>query len=794
MNYLLQKIIRSFRQDRKNLVIKLSGLVLGTVSAILMLQYVTFEHSFDRFNSDCENILRTTNTKSVAIGPLSKELLPNVEDFVRLHPAYRGIQISIEDIAFSEENVFYADGSLFSAFSFPVLRGNAEKALSTKNNLIISESYARKYFGDENPIGKELRLQGAYENNTSYTVGAVYNDLPQNSHLQSNIFLSIENILAHRMYKDENQWKWRNFFTYFLVNERTNAKELGQAIQKIAIQNGEESFRKETPIYDLIPLKHIHLKGEQNFSDNNFSASNVYLWIIIAIAILIMVWVNTINISIAQLVKNQKSVGVKKLLGATKLSFFTEQFTQFIVLNFLALIISIILSIVVSPLMQKWLGLTISVPKGYGLIFWSSILLLFVLGSFVLAVLTNLSTVKINILNLLANNKKRNMKKSVSPQSILLVTQFSISIVLICFSLFSWKQVKDLINADKGIETNKVLAIRSAQTSNNEIPVKKAKAVFESEVQKISGVEAASSLVYLPGSYIPSNMSTKLLNTKEDNEIDTRMNWTGYDYFKILNHKIIAGRTFSKDFSTDNKGVVINESLAKKYGFDNAEDVVGKDISWVTRNQNRKIIGVIEDFKQLSAENIIEPMMFHLWENTRGYCIVQLTNDNIGNTFSEIEKLWHKTHTGNPFEFVWLDAHYNTQFSKWQQFSRMTSVFSIISIIIACLGLFGIMSFILAQRFKEIGIRKVNGATVNDILIMLNIRYAILVLFAIIIALPVTWYTTNKWLESFEYKTELSFWVFVFTGLCVILASGLTVTLKALKTVRRNPVEALKYE
>jgi len=728
------------------------------------------------------------------IGPLAKENLPYISGYLRLHPAYRGVQIAIGEKSYSEENVYYADSSFFSTFTFPVINGDSKQALSTRNYLVISDRYAKKYFGVTNPIGQTLTLNGTYEEDVTYTVGAVFDNIPNNSHLQSDIFLSIENILEHDMYSTSNPWKWCNFFTYFITNKKIGIDKLNSDLKQLAIANGEQEFSKDEPKYNTIPLKTIHLNGEQNFSDNNFSAANVYLWIIVAFAIIIMVWVNNVNISIAQSLKSQRSIGVRKIYGANKLSFFVEQFLRFLLLNFSALLFSVLIAIYACSILGQWLGLTFTIPKGYYFQFWLLIIIVLFIGSLILGVINSMSANKSNVLEYLSNKNIEHSNRYLSPQNILLIFQFSISTVIICFAFFSWKQVNDMINVDRGINTERILAIRSAQVADKLTSIDVARSVFENEVLKIAGVKNSSSSVYIPGSYIPSNMETRLLGSNDEHEVPTRMNWIGYNYLDMFQHRILAGRSFSKEFPSDDSAVVINKKLAEEYGFVDVRDAVGKVIFWNSRNSNRTIVGVLEDFHQQSSENAIEPMMFHLWENARGYCLVKMTNDKASYVFNDIEKLWGKVHSKNPFEYVWMDDHYSSQFAKWKQFSRMTTIFSIISTIIACLGLFGIMAFIMSQRIKEIGIRRVNGASISDILVLLNKKYAILVFLSCILTIPFARFITQKWLDGFAYKTDLSLWVFALTGFLLMLITVSIVTLQSLKTVRRNPIESLRYE
>jgi putative ABC transport system permease protein len=289
-------------------------------------------------------------------------------------------------------------------------------------------------------------------------------------------------------------------------------------------------------------------------------------------------------------------------------------------------------------------------------------------------------------------------------------------------------------------------------------------------------------------------MKTSLPNATEKEEIQTRMNFVGYNYLQLFEHKFLAGRNFSEKLKTDQSGVVINKRMTAMYGFSNPQDAIGKEIQWKIMNRTKVIIGVVDDFLQQSAENEIEPLMFHLWDNASGYSIVNIETKDAQSCFLSIQKLWNRIHPENPFEYVWVDDVYAQQFSRWRQYSRMATLLSTIAILIACIGLFGLTSLILSQRTKEIGIRKVNGAKISEIMQLINSGFIKWVIIAFIIAVPVAYLTIGKWLENFAYQTTLSWWIFVLAGVMALGIALLTVSWQSWKAATRNPVEALRYE
>ena len=787
------KILRHYKNDKRNSTIQIIGLILGIVTCLFVGQNAIYEYSYDHFNTNGNRIYRTHGSEGKLLASLAKEQLSYIEETARLHPCYRGVTIVVDDKSFYEDKAYFGDGELFSILDFPIVEGNAKDALSHKNQMLISETYAQKLFGSENPIGQTLIVNGSYENNINYTVAGVFKDIPQNSHVRFDVLFSIENILVHRMYTKDNPWRWSNFFTYIKTTQSVDTDQLGSDLYNIALANGSDRAATESTTCRVWPLFKIHLNGQSNYMDNNPTVQNLFTRIFIALIILAIAWLNYINIGIGSALKNRLAFSVKKVLGASSQSVFGELLQKSLGLNLIALASSILLFLLFSTILKsvgilqgKWLSLS------FQIIFWSIVIGIQLIG----VVIVSLSMFGLIQKQQLANtlsNRSQATHKNHSPWVTLFVLQFSASIVLICFALFSTRQVNELINTDKGIETGQVLAVRSPyfSTGNN---IGSDRKIFEDEVLKLPGVTAVSSASYIPGSTIASIMPTRLFGKSEDANINCRMNFVGYDYLPLFGHKLLAGRNFSKAFSTDATGIIINETLAKKYGFNSPDEAIGKEIFWETRNANRHVIGVMEDFHHQSADMPIEPTMFQFWDLANGYCLLKINSSNPLKTIGSIEKLWGQIHQANAFEYLWLNEHYQKQFEKWVQMVRVMKLLSFIAIAIACIGLFGLSSMLLDKRTKEIGIRKVNGARISEVLIMLNRDFVKWVTIAFIIASPIAYYIMHKWLESFAYKTELSWWIFALAGVLALGIALLTVSWQSWRAATRNPVEALRYE
>jgi putative ABC transport system permease protein len=756
-------------------------------------RYAAYEYSFDKFNSDSERIYRTKGTEGKMLASLAKDQLSYVEKSARLHPCYRDVTITVDDKSFCENRVYFGDGELFDILGFPIEKGNVKEALSHKNQMVVSESYAKKLFGNDNPVGKTVLVNGSYETDITYIIAGVFKDIPQNSHVHFNVLFSMENILVHRMYTNDSPWRWSNFFTYFKTTYPISVKQFGSDLYALEKNNGREKKRNETETCGVQRLCNIHFNGQSNYMDNNPTSHEVRNRIFIALLIMVIAWLNFINIGIGSALKNKLAFNVKKILGASSGSLLRELFQKSVILNVLALIVSAVLFAGLNAILKSTgIIAKITLPAFSEMLFWILIITLQVIGIFVVSLSVYGLLRKQNLANTLSNRSKSAKRKN-SPWITLFVLQFGVSIVLICFALFSTKQVNGLMNVDKGIDTHQVLAIRSAYFSANR-NINSDRDVFEQEAMKMPEVSQFSAVSYIPGSTISSCMPTRLPGEDEDANISCRMNFVSYDYIPLFGHKLLAGRNFSEKYSTDKTGIIINEALRKAYGFKSPEEAIGKEIYWESKNTYRHILGVMEDFHHQSADMPVEPTMFQFWKHANGYCLLKIEASNPLKTVKLLETLWNKVHPVNAFNYLWIDEHYQKQFEKWVQLVRMIEVLSFIAIFIACIGLFGLSSMLLEKRTKEIGIRKVNGAKISEVLVLLNKDFVRWVAIAFVIATPIAFYTMHKWLENFAYKANLSWWIFALAGALALGIALLTVSFQSYKAAIKNPVESLRYE
>ncbi len=789
----MTRIFTQFKSDKKNSLIQVIGLTLGIITCIFVGQYACYEYSFDRFNKDANRIYRTTSTEGKLLAPIAEGQMSDVEKTARLHPCYRGVTIVSGENSLHETSAYYGDGSLFSILDFPVIKGEIKEALTRKNQMAISENYAGKLFGDENPIGQTVIVNGSYEKNVTYTIAGVFQDIPRNSHLRFDVLFSIENILTHQMYTQDSPWRWSNFFTYFKTTHPVNAGHLGNKLYAMAQNNGRQQKTNEAETITVQLLPDIHLNGQSNYMDNNPNSQDILIRVFTALLIMTIAWLNFINMGIGSALKNKLAFSVKKVLGASSLNIWRDLFHKSLILSIIALIGASGLFFTANSVLKDQgilPHITISNTRQWAL--WTMLLTFQILGAFLVSLVMYALIHYQGVFNTL-NNRTKTIRQKQSTWITLVVIQFGASIVLICFAFLSGKQVNGLMSVEKGINTSQVLAIRSPYYSDGG-DIDSDRRTFKQEALKIPGITMVSSASYIPGSSIASNMPTRLVGQNEDANISCMMNFVDYDYIALLEQKLLAGRNFSNEHSTDATGIIINETLCRVYGFNTPDEALGKEIFWASRNVNRQIIGVMEDAHHLAADVPVEPTMYQFWEHANGYVLIKINEANPTKAIKSLTQLWNKTHYANAFDYLWLDENYQKQYDKWTQLVHIMRILSFIAIFIACIGLFGLSSMLIEKRTKEIGIRKVNGARISEVLVMLNRDFVKWVAIAFVVATPIAYYAMNKWLQNFAYKTELSWWIFALAGLLALGIALLTVSFQSWKAARRNPVESLRYE
>ncbi|HEB62257.1 MAG TPA: ABC transporter permease [Bacteroidetes bacterium] len=801
---------RNLIRNRSHALINILGLAIGIACCLLILLWVADEMSYDKWNEKASRIYRVApevnfgaahKQYAVAPAPLAAALkndFPEVEASVRFRN-YGSSLVKVNVHNYKENNIIYTDSTLFHVFSLKMIKGNAEVALIAPNSLVINQRIAQKYFPNEDPLGKVM----TFDNQTDYTITGIIENMPSNSHFNFDFFVS----LAGEKEANDGIWISNNFQTYYVLRAGVDVsqfeakvfphllgKYIGPQLQTMMGKSYEDLAKSGAFIkYHFQPLRDIHLNsdlvGELGANGN---IQYVWIFLITALFILFIAGVNFMNLSTASSSIRAKEIGVRKVLGSLR----SDLVSQFLVESFLlvsiAFFIGIMLAQVVLPyynnLTNKELALGISEP-----IFWlmsivGIILIGILAGSYPAFYLSAFAPIKTLKGKLLEKGSNFNLRNS------LVVFQFLIAVLLIVGTIIINQQMNFIQNKKLGYERDKVLILNGSYTlSSNQ-----AKA-FKEELLKNPKITHVSVSGFLP---VPSSRSDaplcKTAELKEDNCVSIQMWKVDDDYIPTLGMELVAGRNFSAELPTDSSSVIINETAAKLYGFENpiGQKVFGSgsfDSKGNILLEEKRIIGVVKDFHFESLRQNIGALSFLLSPNT-GNISIKTSTDQLPVLISEIEQTWKKFVPAQALSYHFLDDSFNQVYRSETRISRIFGIFSGLSIFIACLGLFGLAAFATERRFKEIGIRKVLGASTVSIIALLSKDFLKLVVISFFIAIPLAWYYMNNWLENFAYHVNIEWWVFLLTAAVAITIAFLTVSFQSVKAALANPVKSLRSE
>jgi putative ABC transport system permease protein len=806
--------IRNLWKNKGFSAINITGLAIGMASSILLLGYVTYQMSFENFHANKQNIYRVAlnfyqNNKLIfksaenysALAPALKNDFPQVIEAARLYNmGYKNNCVfTYHNVSVKETKFLYADASFLSIFSYPFKEGDPKSSLKEPYSAVISESIGRKIFGNEDPIGKFIKMDDDDKNAELCKITGIFKDVPENSHLKFNILISYPT-LYHRkggITRYEHNWTQKDFYTYILVRPGTDIKQIESAFPTF--------LRKYIPVSDANPtesklelqaLQKIHLNS--NLNDETEPGGNqktVFFLIIIAIFILTIAWVNYINLSTAGSISRAREIGIRKVLGSGRLQLIKLFLAESLSINLVSLALALILASSLKPLFDKYFDvdffLMAFLQDNYGLAFICFLLI----GSFLSAlypafVLTSYKPIAV------LKGKLTSSKKGLALRRFLVIFQFSLSSFLIIATFIVYQQVHFMLNQKLGIQLNQVMVMDrpghwDSSDSVNSVRVQNFKQLLKSNnsIQEVAMSDA------IPGKEIRSQLSYHLKGSKDEKSI--AFNTIGVDegYLHLLNLKILAGRNFSKEFKTDEDGLIITQSAAELLGFRESRDAIGKQV--LHNDVIFSIVGVVDDFHQQSLEKKVKPVVFQYNGNdyeADEYYLVKVKTASIHQTIDQIHNIWNNIFSGNPFGFFFLDEFYNQQYKNELQFGMLFGVFSIIAIVIACIGLFALVAFMIEQRNKEIGIRKLLGASMQTVIILLTRDFVKLVLLANLIAWPLGWILMSNWLMDFAYRVNIGWWVFGLAGLIVLIIALLTIGFQAIKAALTNPIKSLRTE
>ncbi|SNT25538.1 putative ABC transport system permease protein [Ekhidna lutea] len=807
-NY-LNVALRNLLKHKFYSFLNIFGLAIGLACFMLISLFIKDEMSYDTHLSDADQIYRvdfaaTLNgsdhisaTVGAPTGQALKNDYPEVIDAMKVRESGNWfIKRKGQTETFKEELVLMADSNFFSFFGIPLVYGNTKNTLARPNTLALDLSTSKKIFGDINPVGEVVVL----DNQTDYEVVAVYDDLPANTHFRHNMLLSMTSFA----WANNQNWLSTNFNTYIKLKEGSTKEELeakfpemietycGPLIEQFLNMNLQEFRNSGNALaFPLFPLRDIHLHSNKTDElGSNGDIKYIYIFSVVALFILILACINFMNLATARSANRAKEVGVRKAMGAFKKQLINQFISEAMVICFIAFLLAYVISLLAIPGFNALAGKELSfyslLEEGY-ILFMIGIMVLVGLlaGSYPAFYMTMFKPVEV------LKGTIRQGLKSGPIRSTLVVFQFSISIIMIIGTAIVFDQLSFIQNKKLGYEKDQVLMVNDAWILRDQAEA------FKNEASRNSSVISSSLSSFIPtGNYNNSSLYFKNATAGSDESLVIGTATVDHDYMNTMGISMKEGRFFFKEYASDSMAVIINETAVQKFGYENplesklyshdgpddSPDVVGY-----------RIIGVVKDFHYQSLRSNIEPLVLHLGQNA-GYALFKIHMENVDETIADLESTWNKFVPGQPFGYQFMDQRFDLTYHAEQKVGQIFTVFAVLTILIACLGLFGLAAFTAEQKRKEIGIRKTLGASVTSIVNLLSRNFIKLVAISFIIAIPVASIAMNYWLDDFAYRTELKPSTYIVSGIAAITIAWITISFQSWKAARINPAESLKDE
>jgi putative ABC transport system permease protein len=788
------------------LILNITGLTIGLTSFLLITIYVLRELSYDRFHKNYENTYRikvkgvmagATLDQAITSAPMAKTLLadyPEILHAVRINRSGAWL-VKYGENRFNEDGVLFADSSFFSVFDFKLISGDPKTALVNPRSMILTEKFARKYFGNEDPMGKRISLEA---DTNFYTITGVIQNIPANSHFKFDMLGSLNSLGDSR----SEMWLNHNYYTYIVLKEGIRKsfmeakfpevvlKYVGPQIKKF-IGITIEDFKKAGNQfgYELEPLKDIHLKGAPQYQiEPSGSLTTVYIFGVIALLILLIAIINYINLATAKSAGRAKEVGIRKVSGSDKTGLILQFVGESMIIVTIAMVIASLFVLVLTPAFNHLIGKEISLRlfSGYKGI----------LGLIALIVVVGTAAGAYPAFVLASFNPIEVLKGTLNPGSIsktlrgiLVVFQFTVSIVIIIGAFVVYRQLNFMTSTDMGFVKDNLLVIRRPDALGKKLES------FKEQVLQIPGVDKIANATAVPGTNNFNNNAFFLDNDPTKATFLINQDLVSFGFAEVLGIKLAEGRAFSKEYGTDTMAIMINERAVKALGL---TDPVGKYILRPSSPGNfdrLRIVGVMKDFNIASLHDKITPVCFTLMRgNYEGYLCIRLNGKNTQGAIIAIESAWKDYTNRQPFQYSFFADEFNKNYETEYKTGRIFILFSVLAIFIACLGLIGLITYMTAVRTREVGIRKTFGASKNIIVNLLSREVVVLILISSIVAYPIAFFGIKYWLESFAEKIHVSPFIYIIASIIGLTIGWLSIMYQALKAAGSNPAESLRYK
>jgi len=802
-NVVIQNILR----NKTYALINLFGLSMGLAVCMVILQFVRFERSYDRFHPKASQIFRvileSTSSNGIPkrdaanyapVGEAMKTNIPEVTNFVRISPEYDKVVFSFGEKIIDADKIYYADSSMFTIFGYEIINGDGKTALTDINSVVLNRSTAEKCFGPmdswkDSPLNKIVMMN----NRLPLKVTAIMEDMPTNSHFRANALISFSTFVKRN--DPTGNWGWNDFYTYVEVERGTNYQDVEAKLPDILKQYKEKASGDKM---FLQPVTDIHLHSNVGFELNpNGSAQTVYFLLVISLIVLVIAWVNYVNLATARAGNRAKEIGVRKVNGASRVEVIIQFLLESFCMNFLALLIALSLVTacmpLVSSILEKPLELSLLSDKEFlfylALIYIAGSVLSGLYPAFVLSSFKPAEIFKPSLMFAAKGNS--GLREG------LVVFQFMMSVALIMGTLIIRNQLNYIRTKDLGYSTNNTVVLNASSTQPNDSITLLRYHTFRDALLKFPEFSNVSISSVLPGKShndLDTHGGLRMAGDPENVNYSLTSFRVDENFIPIFDLTLIAGNNFSNQYIKGEEKLILNRQGAELLGFKDPEAIIGKKIRYW--GDLREVVGVIENYHHKSLKNNFEPMVLRHVVTGMLYITVQLNPNHVLNAdkINRMKQLWESVYPNDPFVYFFQEQYISDQYKEDQKFSMIFNVFSGFSMFIACLGLFGLVSYSVLIRRKEIGVRKVLGASVSNIVFLFSRNYAKLLLIAFLIGIPLSYYVLNLWLDNFVYKGEVGWVLFAIPVISVTILSWFAVSFEILRAAWTNPVDSLRHE
>ncbi|GAB3895799.1 ABC transporter permease [Spirosoma agri] len=784
--------------------INIGGLAVGMAATLLIFQYVAFERSYDRFHEHADRIFRVKADRyekgvlstewaggPFAVGSNLKAAFQEVEKYAQIY-VRNNLLLEVNNRKYKIEQGAFATPSFFDVFSYPLLTGSKQTALTDPNTGVISASLAKRLFGTKNPMGQLILIEREFP----IRVTGVYQDFPKNSHLKADYLMSFSTFQRLANPKNEpdkvfeNAWDWDGCLTYLLVKPGTDPEKLAAKFPAFLKSKEQLDPKMDNGLMlHLQRLTDIHLYSHFMFEASpNGDGNSVYVLLCVAFFIISIAWINYINLATARAIGRAKEVGVRKAVGSYRSQLIGQFLIESALLNFMAVIVAFIGILLALPLFNQFTDQEVTYSFVWSIRFWLGLGSMYAIGTLLSGAYPAFVLSNFNPVSVLKNGVSA-FKEGVFLRKSLVVIQFSASVFLLVGTITVFRQLQFMRSQNLGIDIGQTLVVDRPINDSTRVTKTKAFKTYLLQQLAIKSIAVAGSI---PGEKVEFNAGgIRVAGTPQEAGKQYRVIGVDYDFINSFGMKVIAGRNFDTKLG-EKDAVVFNKTGIRQLGFTSPEKALGQKIDFW--GDILTIVGVVDDFHQQSLREAYEPLILRLDPGVNGQLSIKLTDRNPAQGIATVREAWSQFFPTDPFVYSFLNERYDKQYRADERFGQVFGFFTLMAILVACLGLLGLATFTAQQRTKEIGVRKVLGASVGSIISLLSKDFLKLVLIAIVIASPVAWYAMNRWLQDFAYKIDIEWWMFALAGILAVCIALLTVSFQSVKAALMNPVQSLKSD